>query len=267
MAEPKATVIIPYYGDRLTQLKRTLWLLDRQTFPVRVIIADDGEWLPSDFRLDEPHLIFSPRPRGLPRIVNATIRAAWPLVETDYAIICHPENMAPLDAVERMMDSHVPGRRDVPVVYGLNRTATSRLDDYPWQTDFECIARLPGFMEWKNPLFQKNKDAPGNYHHINFSGAYRDEWMRFDRLVLPENAAPFRDEDWLRHKEVEARAFPRKVEGMWVYHQWHTLIDWLEGVSRKPAVDEGPARKASDGASPRVAMAIASALENEKNND
>lgn len=268
MADPLATILIPYYGERLTQLKRTLWLLERQTVPVRIIVADDGGWLPPDFRLNDPHLIFKARSGGLPRIVNHTIREAWHLVETDYAIISHPENMAPLNAVECMMESHVPGRRDVPVVYGINEKTTKRLDDYPWKTDFECLTRIGGFMDWRNPLLQTNREAPGNYHHINFSGAYRHEWTRFNKLVLPENAAPFRSEDWLRQKEVDARAFPRKVEGMFVYHQWHPLIDWMLGTKPMPIDEDANIRREQAGnPSPSVALATASAEENRRRSD
>ena len=261
MADAKATVLIPYYGERLTQLRRSLWLLERQTTPVRVVLADDGRWLPPDFRLDEPHTIFRARDRGLPRIVNATIRAAWSKVETDYAIISHPENMPPLDAVERMMTQHVPGQRDVPIVYGIDRHTTMRLDEYPWKTDFDCLTRVPGFMDWHNPLLHANSEAKNNCHHINFSGAYRWEWERFDPRVLPEDASPFRSEDWLRHQEVKARAFPRQVpDGLFVYHQWHPLIDWLLG--RNPIEVEPP--RDTETPAPHVARSTASAEENRR---
>lgn len=229
MTDFKATVVIPYFGDRTQQLARTLWLLERQTFPVRVIVGDDGEWLPRDFPVGPSTLILKVRPRGTVRPMNFPVRAAWPLVETDYCVIAHPENMAPLDAVERMMTQHVDGRRDVPIVYGLNRETSEHLDDYPWQTDFQCLLLLPGFMQWTNPLRQWNSEAHGNCHHLNFSGAYRDEWTRFDKLVLPFKEKPASDEDWLRAKEVEAGCLPRQVpDGLFVYHQHHPRVDWWQ---------------------------------------
>jgi cellulose synthase/poly-beta-1,6-N-acetylglucosamine synthase-like glycosyltransferase len=244
---PVASVVIPYYGNRRKLLERTLHMLTHQTVPVQVIVGDDGDFLPYYSANDIEQALFLRTGHWLardmlvklrgesqaPRVMNYPVRMLFPLAACDYIILCHPENLVPLDAVEEMMAGHEPGHRDVPVVYGLDRQTTENLDDYPWSTDPHCLQQVPGFMAWPNPLRISNLEAPGNVHHFNFSGATKAEWTRWDRLVLPENGEPFNDENWMMAHEAADGVTPRRAP-VTVYHQWHPALDWQGLTAPKP---------------------------------
>lgn len=213
-----ASVVITYFDPRLTLLDRCLFLLREQTVPVEIILAYDGDSVVADPRID---LVFHVVPGGGHKSPNRSFRGGFSQAQTDYILHCPPELLVPRDGVERMIAEHTPGLRDVPIFYGLDERTTRNIDQYPWRENLSCFEALPGFGDFRNPLDMTNRQTRWHSWHLNFSGATREEWLRFD--IIPDTADVGKNENWLVNREDAAGVHP-KLSSVTVYHQWHPVL-------------------------------------------
>lgn len=234
-----ASVIITYFGERRRLLDRCLYLLKHQTVPLEIILADDGDFIKRQPGVD---VLLKVRPGREQRSLNRAFRAGFELAHADYIIHCPPEMLVPRNAVEFMMEQHKPGHRDVPTLYALSRETTLELlDELPWQEDLSCLKDTPGFWDTYGPLLMSNRLSEFCGWHLNFSGATREEWLRFD--IVPDVDVRAMNENWLLAIEDVAGVSPIRSP-ITVYHQWHppgitTLADLLrtKAAAPKPTIE------------------------------
>jgi hypothetical protein len=239
---PAASVIITYYGERRKQLARCLFCLQRQTVGIEIIIADDGGFitgLPSG--VARVLHVRKAGPKLKAQSLNRPFRYAFPKARADYIIHCPPEMLVPPDAVERMLAGNVPGQRDVPTLFALSRDATLRLDEIPWQDNLDILKSTPDFWATWGPLCMDNSACQWSDWHLNFCGATRDTWLRFD--LVPDVAPRGLNENWLCGQE-DPRGILRTRVPFAVYHQWHPPGDRTLADILKEEADERERRRA-----------------------
>lgn len=218
-----ATVIITYFRPRQALLDRCLYLLRKSPVGLEIILVYDGEGIPEDPRID---LALKFRDVGIGKAPNRPFRFGFEHASTDYVIHSPPEILVEPDGVQRMLAGHQPGHRDVPTFFALSRETTERLDDLPWRKDLLCLQDTPDFWHTWGPLAMRNVDSQWCNWHINFCGATRDEWLRFD--ILPDTDEAGMNENWLADREAEAGTPPIQSPVM-VYHQWHDAGPYVLG--------------------------------------
>jgi hypothetical protein len=218
-------------------MDRSLRLFMRQTLmPQSLVIVNDGddEWNGERSRVPSGLAGFSGllsivhlRDEGIVRPPNTALRQGYPWLKAagaEYVIVWYPEILAPPFAVERMVDRHVPGHRDVAPLMALSERQTrslGALDLTDWRAFAEWATSDPNFLSQETPLRITNAQAYENLHHLNFTGALVAEWDRFG--FLPNTDARAQNENWLREQEVRANVLPRAC-GFEVWHQWHPRL-------------------------------------------
>ncbi|HLA82588.1 MAG TPA: glycosyltransferase family A protein, partial [Thermoleophilia bacterium] len=129
----KVSVLIPYFQGRRRLLTRTLWLLRNQTYQdYEVLILDDG----SDEQIVElcggPVIYEQLRPAGSPpRASNMAYVHGYRKCQGEFVILTHPEYMAPLNAIERIVGAYDGSARLSATALALSPEMTARLQDYP----------------------------------------------------------------------------------------------------------------------------------------
>ncbi len=231
----KASVLIPYFQGRREQLKRTLWLLMRQTYDdYDVWILDDG----SDEKIDilcskSVPLSYSRsminyvklRDAGAnPRGCNVAWNVGYRMCRGEFVILTHPEYMPPLDAIERMIHQYDGSARLEPTAYALPSRAMGTLDQLDWKNDLDVLQTVPDFWTFKTPWGWTNFEAKEWCHHFAFTGQTREGWDIFD--FIPDTSEFKMNDSWIVGLEVKGGR-PPKNAGFAVYHQHHErLSEW-----------------------------------------
>lgn len=230
---PFVSVIMPYY-NRPEQLRRSLWLLERQAYPeYEVIIVDDGsdleQALEPNVNPNEPLRVDRIRePGSPPRSPNHAWNRAFALTRGSFIITTHPEILVPRDAIQRIVDQHEKPYRSVPIQYCIaTRHQYNRLDRTPWQDGLDMLQLLPNFWTARGPWGFDNMSARRYRSHLSFSGAWRDEWegLSDEYKFLPPVEDPLfqSDDAWVHVQELKMSRPSRGID-LEVYHQWHERI-------------------------------------------
>lgn len=224
----KVTVLIPAFYHR-SNVVRCLDAWRRQTRkPDQLIFINDGG--NEDIELLSSETMFDlSRPTFIWRTINMAVRAAWPLIEHDYIVLCTSDLIFTSFALEQMLETQVDDCRCSATVYSLNRALSARLDEVPWkETECDFFMQEPGLMHWANQFKGLNSESPGWKAHILFNGNTRGGWERFDPLAFPADEMVGGDECWLRRVEVDAGR-PIITLPYPVFHQWHPdRIRWSD---------------------------------------
>lgn len=219
----KVTVLIPAFYHR-SNLARCLEAWRRQTLhPDQLIIINDAGNGDVDLLPGEDLLDLNRGETRIWRTTNMAVRAAWPLIQHDYIVLCSCDLIFPSFALEVMLDTQKDDCRCSATVYGLSRAMTARLDAVDWEGS-ECLVfhSEPGFSGWANTFKSTNAESPAWKAHILFNGNTRRGWERFNSLAFPEDEEVGGDECWLRQVEVDAGR-PIITLPYAVYHQWHPI--------------------------------------------
>ena len=226
---PKVSILIPYYGNRLEQLKRTLFMLEHQTYKnYDVWIVDDGSNHQAEiFNLINPHKQFYySRIRGVgspPRSTNSALRFGYENCTSDFVVVTSPEILIPFNAIEMLVTNGIPNRRNVPILYKLSLEQQRMIDTVAWKYDLSKLKDLPNFWQEENiPGGFFNNEAKQNRTHGGFVGQSREGWERYG--FLPDTEEWGQSDSYWHVEELKLGepAMPIDFE---VYHQWHERID------------------------------------------
>jgi glycosyltransferase involved in cell wall biosynthesis len=222
----KVSVLTPYFQGRRALLERTLWLLRQQTYDdYEVWILDDG----SDENIEEicgGRIVYK-RVRGTgasPRASNMAWHYGYEDCDGEFVILAHPEYMAPLDAIERLVEQYDGSARLEPVPLALPPKGQAIIDSVDWKNDLDLLQTLPEFWTFKTPWGWTNFEAKEWCHHFAFTGQTRDAWDVNDFLPVTEELGM--NDSWLVKLEVE-QGRPPVCADFSVYHQHHErTADW-----------------------------------------
>ncbi len=209
--------------NRMDQLRRSLWLLDRQTwFDYEIWVLDDGSTDDIESLCGSRSVNYvSVRPPGSrPRSPNMAWWAGYELCDGEFIILSHAEIMVPKDAITEMVLAH-NGQRSVPLQYALPPAAQRKIDSVDWRRSLDALQNLPNFWADVGPWGFSNIDARGWRHHFSFTGQYREEWERWG--FLPKTEVPGDDDSWMLEQETEAGILPNPID-LEVYHQNHERL-------------------------------------------
>ena len=216
----RVSVLIPYFQGRRALLERTLWLLGNQTYDnYNVWVLDDG----SDENIEElcgGKIIYVPvREAGAqPRASNMAWNYGYRISDGEFVILTHPEYMAPLHAIESLVNQYDGSARLEPVALALSPSMLGLIDEFDWKADLDSFQHGPAFWDYRTPWGWTNFDANTWCHHFAFTGQDRAGWNLHD--FIPETETRGMNDSWLVKLEVESGRVPQCV-GWNVYHQHH----------------------------------------------
>ena len=209
--------------NRADVLRRSLWLLERQTWPdYEVLITDDGS--DEDIRAAATGCkrveIATIRPPFSPiRNCPIGLRHAFDRAKGEFIIISHPELMVPLNAIEKLIKEYEPGYRIVPRLYFIcDSIAMAWLESTDWQSNLDLIQGIPNFWTSRTPWGNTNQDMDSWIGHTGFCGQTRAEWER--KGFLSDDKNPGSDVRWIDAAEARLGRMPRQASFA-VYHQHH----------------------------------------------
>jgi len=230
----KVSILIPFYGNRYYQLKRSLPFLCNQTYKnYEVLLLDDGKQRDEDRSPDDlvekggkiRHIKL--REGKVPiRSSNMALREGYKLSKGDFIIPSHPELLIPYNAVEIMVKGNLE-RRNVATQYHLTNIQVNRLFGdggdgivSGWMDDFNKIKGLSDFMSTLTPWNYTNFHAAGYRNHFSFCGSTKE---RFGEYLVPMTNEWLMEDIWVHAKELKAEevAVPIDIE---VYHQEHERV-------------------------------------------
>ena len=233
----KVSILIPYYGDRSSQLRRSLHFLKRQTYSdYELVVINDGSPMPDDL-IDDFDVYSRIRADGSSiRSSNRAYREAFSQSSGDFIIVSHPELLIPYDGVERMVAEANMDRRNGPTQYHLTYEMVYQLFHArvgEWEHDFDEIKSLPGFMSTITPWQYVNHVSHTYRNHFSFSGLTRE---RFTRYLIPDTEEWGREDAWTHEQEMKngELSVPIDIE---IYHQehervWGTITEYSVRVQR-----------------------------------
>ena len=213
--------------NRADVLRRSLWLLERQTWPdYEVLVVDDGSdediWT-AMAGCEKVKMATIRQPFSTRRNMNIGLRYAFDRAEGDFIIISHPELMVPLNAIEKLVKEYEPGFRIVPKLYFIcNDAGMAWLEYTDWQGDLDLIQTIPNFWASRTPWGNTNRDMDSWIGHTGFCGQTRAEWER--KGFLPDDESPGSDVAWIDAAEARLGCMPRQASFA-VYHQDHPRAD------------------------------------------
>ena len=220
----KASIIIPYYSGRRKQFERTMFTLSKQTHEdFEVIVIDDGSddydehlEIENKYVVGMYHLL---RERGAaPRSPNMAYRKGYELAQGEIIILSNPEVLVPFNALKVMLINMKTDRRNVPVQYHLTYKQLKAIDTVDWRTNIHKLIGLPDFWSTQTPWLYTNAEAHQHRNHLNFCGATREVWDRYD--FMPATDEWMNMENWLHPMELRD-GYPATGIGIEVYHQEH----------------------------------------------
>ena len=209
--------------NRADQLRRSLWLLERQTwFDYEIWVLDDGSTDDLESLCGSRLVNYvSVRPPGSPpRSANEALWIGYQLCQGEFIILSHAEIMVPKDAITRMVVAH-NGHRSVPLQYAIPPVAQRHIDSVDWRRSLSYLQNLPNFWADVGPWGFSNTNAHGWRHHFSFTGQFREEWERWG--FLPKSDAMEFTDNWMLEKETEAGILPNPID-LEVYHQSHDRL-------------------------------------------
>ena len=233
--------------NRADVLRRSLWLLERQTWPdYEILISDDGS--DEDIRAAATGCkrveIATIRPPLSPiRNCPIGLRHAFDRAKGEFIIISHPELMVPLNAIEKLVKEYEPGYRIVPRLYFIcDSIAMAWLESTDWQSDLDLIQTIPNFWASRTPWGNTNKDMDSWIGHTAFCGQTRAEWGH--KGFLPDDGSPAVDVAWIDAAEARLGRMPRQASFA-VYHQDHARGDRTMSarIARTALAKAGEARR------------------------
>ena len=227
----KVSILIPFYGDRYYQLKRSLPFLLNQTHKnYEILLLDDGKLMEDD---RSPGDLFGKggkirhiklREGKVPiRSPNMAIREGYRRSKGDFIITSQPELLIPYNAVEMMVKGDLE-RRNVATQYHLTNYQVNHLFGdgitNEWMNDFNKIKSVGDFMATLTPWHYTNLSAPGYRNHFSFSGSTK---KRFGEYLVPRTTEWMMEDVWVYAQEMiaEEAAVPIDIE---VYHQEHERV-------------------------------------------
>lgn len=216
----KVSVLIPYFQGRRSLLERTIRQLIFQTYDnYDVWILDDG----SDeniARLCRQNFNYVKlRDAGSPpRASNMAWNYGYQLCDGEFIILTHPEYMAPLNAIERLVELYDGSARLEPVALALPSSAMGKIDELDWKSDLDVLQTLPNFWTFRTPWGWTNMDAKEWCHHFAFTGQTREAWDLTDFIPVTEKRGM--NDSWIVDIEAEMGRPPQCVDFA-VYHQHH----------------------------------------------
>ena len=226
---PKASVLIPYYGNRLEQLKRTLYMFEHQTYKnYEVWIIDDGSSHQSEiFNSINSHKQFyyvRLRKENAPaRSPNKALLYGYENCSGKFVIVTSPEILVPFNAIETIITEGIPDRRNVPILYKLSHEQQRLINTVSWKFDLSTLKKLPNFWSGENmPGGFFNNEAKQNRTHGGFVGQTKEGWDRYGFLPDTEEWGKS-DSYW--HVEELKLGIPALPIDFEVYHQWHERMD------------------------------------------
>lgn len=230
----KVSILIPFYGNRYYQLKRSLPFLLNQSYDnYEILLLDDGKQRDEDRSLAFPpfnggkikHIKL--REGKVPiRSSNTSLREGFRLSKGDFIISSQPELLIPHNAVEKMVNGNFE-RRNVATQYHLTHIQVNHLFGdgengiaSGWMDDFNKIKNLPDFMSTLTPWNYTNFYAPGYRNHFSFCGLTK---KRFKEYLIPATDEFMKEDVWVHARELKAGepAVPIDIE---VYHQEHERV-------------------------------------------
>lgn len=216
----KVSVLIPYFQGRRALLERTLWLLRNQTYDdYEVWILDDG----SDENISEicgGKIVYEKlRDHGVPpRASNMAWNHAYKKCDGEFIILTHPEYMAPLNAIERLVELYDGSARLEPVALAIPSSALGMIDGLDWFSDLDVLQTVPDFWTFKTPWGWTNLEAKEWCHHFAFTGQTREAWDLTDFIPVTDQRGM--NDSWIVDIEAEMGRPPQCVDFA-VYHQHH----------------------------------------------
>lgn len=225
----KISILIPFYGDRYCQLKRSLPFLLNQTYEnYEIIFIDDGLMNETDLSprelLDHPKVKYLQLRVGrpLPRSPNKAFRFGFHNCDGDFIITSQPELLIPYNAVETMVTQGNLERRNVATQYHLTLEQIHYLysGDMSWENDFSEIKDLPNFMATVTPWGHMNYIRQEHRNHFSFSGSTRE---RFNEYLIPDTDEWMRDDAYVHEMELSRNepSVPIEIE---TFHQEHERV-------------------------------------------
>ncbi len=225
------SILMPYFGNRIEQLKRTLYMLDNQAYSDKfelIIIQDDGEnkltSLFNALNLDVMQIksIITRTENSTWRTPNYALKAGYEQCEGNFVVVTSPEILVPVYALQAMEDWNTHITMLVPILYKLSRANQKYIDTVRWYYNLDFLKDLPGFWsEEINPGGYYNYEAEDKRHHGGFVGADRDVWDEIGFMPDPEQEES--DSYWHR-RLLELGKVPVHMP-LEVYHQWHPRKD------------------------------------------
>ena len=227
----KVSILVPFYGNRYYQLKRSLPFLCNQTYKnYEILLLDDGKQRDEDRSPDDlvekggkiRHIKL--REGKVPiRSSNMALREGYRLSEGDFIIASQPELLIPYNAVETMVNGNLE-RRNVATQYHLTNIQVNYLFGdgivSGWMDDFNKIKDVPDFMATLTPWLYTNLHAPKYRYHFSFSGSTKE---RFGEYLIPATNEWMMEDCWVLAKEGEAGEPPVPID-IEVYHQEHERV-------------------------------------------
>ena len=225
----KVSILLPFYGDRYYQLKRSLPFLLNQTYDdYEIVFIDDGlqderNLSPNDL-LDHPRIKYFQHRKGIVPIhsSNKALRHGFYNCDGDFIISSHPELLVPYDAVKKMVTQSNLERRNVATQYHLTLEQIRYLetDVVGWEEDFNKIKRVPNFMATITPWGHTNFISPRRRNHFSFCGLTRE---RFDEYIIPDTDEWIKEDAYVHALEI-SRGEPSVPIDIEVYHQEHERV-------------------------------------------
>ena len=228
---PKVSILLPYYGDRYSQLEKSLLFLCNQTYKnYEIIFLNDGRQKTTD--RDPTEMVthskikhFHIRKGIVPiRSPNIAYRLGFYNCDGDFIITTHPEHLVPYDAVSRMVKWADFGRRNVATQHHLTPEQIYYLfgDGLKtgWKKDFRKIKDVPGFMATRTPWGYTNFDAHTYANSFSWSGSTRE---RYNKFLIPPTEEWGKEDCYVidMEKELGEPSVPINID---VYHQEHDRV-------------------------------------------
>lgn len=236
---------MPYFGDRLELLKRSLYMLDHQTIKdnFEVLLLNDGGDINvnqffSGLSLNKMTLRYIPirtRSDAKWRTPGYALKKGYAECNGDFVIVTSPEIIVPYNALEIMMEGDTT-TLNVPALYKLSKAQQAYIDQIDWKHRLDNLTGMNGFWtEETAPGGWFNQEAKHNYHHGGFVGATRAVWDQIG-IVPPDPESTETDSYW--HKRLMELNQPVHRLDLEVYHQWHPRKDAPEQSVRIRRLNE-----------------------------